>query len=123
MKEVAEKYLHENPPGLKMRWFTDGEHDLYIWRNENDELVRFQFAYGKSSEAEKMIEWFQGKGVTHSDIDDGERPGGIKRSPLVIRDGPWNPVTMLERFEKAAENIDKKIYDEVREIISEYIKN
>jgi hypothetical protein len=110
MREVPSRYVcTDSVPGLTERWFTDERHDLFVWTDPDGEPARFQFCYGRGTGDEQMIEWRRDGGVRHRRVDDGERGGRSKESPLIITNGAWNLADVRNRLIVAARGIDPVI--------------
>ncbi|MEW6775345.1 MAG: hypothetical protein AB1405_03575 [Bdellovibrionota bacterium] len=117
--------MTEVPPHLiaksegHLRWFSDARHDLFVWFGERDEIIRFQFCYGKGTAQEEVVEWRRGDHVKHSLVDDGEVPGSLKQSPLIVANGPWRPKDALEAFKAASGGIDPVVREPIEQILQE----
>ncbi len=104
-------------PGEPLRrWFTDERMDLITW-TEEDQIVGFQLTYDKPRN-EKVLSWNKETGFLHAGIDDGDRPGRHKGSPLMVMDGIFEFWRILGDFESRAEHMDPS----VAEFVSDRIK-
>lgn len=105
------------------RIFIDDYFDLYVWYEErNGPLIGFQLCYDKKG-AEHCITWKKGKGYLHNKIDDGEKPGNMKSSPILLKDGMFDNDDVLIRFDMASTDIDPDIRDIVMLQLKEYTEN
>ncbi len=92
------------------RWFGDSFFDLIVWFEEGDSISGFQLCYDKSKK-ERALTWRRQGGYIHEKIDDGEIPGRMKMTPILVPDGAFAKDTIAERFRREAENIDAEIRD------------
>jgi len=90
------------------RWFGDSFFDLIVWFEEGDSISGFQLCYDKSKK-ERALTWRRQSGYIHEKIDDGEIPGRMKMTPVLMPDGAFAKDTIAELFQQEAENIDPKI--------------
>lgn len=82
----------------KKRWFTSLSMDIFVWFNDDDEIISYQIAYNKPHD-EKALLWSKEKGYSHLGVDDGSNPGKHPCSPLLVADGLVKPdqiVSMLK---------------------------
>ncbi|MEJ5285315.1 MAG: hypothetical protein WHS77_09745 [Brevinematales bacterium] len=116
LKEI--KNVSQIPGEKKRRWFSSPDFDLFVFF-ENDEIVEFQLSYNKKDK-EKIVIWSKEVGFSHQAVDEGDHPGKIKRSPIIVPDGIFNKKEVLEDFIKESKNIDKKIANFVSEKLNSY---
>ncbi len=114
MREIAGRHVLGQGAAERMRWFSDSRHDLYVWLDDAGSVVQFLFTYDKGGEREQAVHWRAGAAVEHGVIDDGERPGGAKMSPLLTSDGPWTLAEVRARFESASGGVERAISSQVR---------
>ncbi len=78
--------------GLR-RWFTDKDFDLIVWYDfDNKNIDGFQLCYDKSN-FERALTWTRADNIFfHNKIDDGEIPGAIKQTPILVVDGLFEVV-------------------------------
>ena len=105
LKEI--KHISQIPGEKKRRWFTSKYFDLFVFY-ENGEIVEFQLSYNKS-ENEKIILWSKKEGFSHQGVDQGEHPGKVKRSPIIVPDGIFQKTLVLEKFIKESQDIDRDV--------------
>ena len=105
LKEI--KHISQIPNERKRRWFTDDFFDLFVFY-ENDEIVEFQLSYNKKDN-EKVIIWSKIEGFSHQQIDEGDHPGKVKRSPIIIPDGKLDKLFIIEKFRDESKKIDKEV--------------
>jgi hypothetical protein len=75
----------------RRRWFTSSTMDLFVWCDESDAIVGFQFTYDKGSR-ERALTWRLASGFVHDAVDDGEShmASRYKATPLLRTDGQPN---------------------------------
>jgi hypothetical protein len=100
--------------GLRRRWFTDEDLDLYLWFDERGGLLRMQLCYDKRGR-ERVLSWRRGQGFRHDRIDDGEGVPGKARSPILVIDGGCDAVALLRRFREASLQLNDEVFDLVYE--------
>ena len=104
--------IQQDAPGKTKRWFTSAEDDLYTWVSKDDEegeLIAFEFCYNKLDD-EHALHWHRGQAASHMRIDDGDNPGGHKRSPLAVTDGVADMDGIIERYRQVASHIEPVLY-------------
>lgn len=103
------------------RWFSDSYFDLIVWYTDDTqgEIVGFQLCYDKTG-TERAVTWRKGEGFSHNRIDDGERPFSSKMSPVLVADGVFDRDAILEKFEKAAEDVDPDLAAFIHIVLTEY---
>lgn len=106
LREIKETSQKIGAP--KRRWFVDSSMDLFVWINDDDEVVSFQLTYDKPH-AEKAITWSEEKGITHLGVDDGKRPGKHPGSPLLVKDGVIKPLKIVSMLSKNSGDLDPSI--------------
>jgi hypothetical protein len=64
--EIDPELIKQSGPYSRKRWFRDAEAecDLFLWQDERNKLVRFQFRYQNA-----LIEWDHQKGIRTGHID------------------------------------------------------
>ena len=78
----------------KKRWFSNSNMDLFIWFDDDDEIVSYQLTYDKPN-AEKALTWSAEHGFSHTGVDDGTRPGKHPGSPLLVANGAFEAAKIL----------------------------
>ena len=119
MTEVDPKYLSKDLKNENVRWFTDRSNDLFLWYEQNI-LIRFQFAFGKNTSSEQLVEWEIDKGIKEFTIDDGEQTinSRFKSTPIFSSETPLN-ADYVTAFSKLASKIDSKLYEEIFSYLTE----
>lgn len=113
MIEVDKKYLSKEYQENNVRWLTDSSHDLFLWY-ENQALIRFQFAFGKNTSHEQLIEWEFRRGIKEFTIDDGEQTinSRFKSTPIISSELTLTK-DYISAFSKLAGKIDSDLYEEI----------
>jgi len=102
------------------RWFTDEDFDLILWyEKEGTGVTGFQLCYDKGRK-ERALTWWNGQGFTHKRIDDGEVPGRMKMTPVLVRDGAFDHTSIAERFRCSSGQIDPEIREFVYDKMMHY---
>jgi hypothetical protein len=106
------------------RWFRSINMDLYVWytNKESEDIQGFQLCYKLGSE-EKALTWKKELGFIHNTIDDGEVPGSIKETPILVADGVFKPKKTLEDFLAQSKEIDNKVQNFVQDKIKGLLRN
>ena len=103
------------------RWFMDEFFDLIVWYDKQNKITGFQLCYDKVRN-EHALTWRSGRGFIHTRIDDGERPGSSKMSPILVADGAFDKMSIAERFKRESGQIDPEIAALVFEKVMTYPK-
>ena len=103
------------------RWFMDEFFDLIVWYDERNRITGFQLCYDKDRR-ERALTWRSNRGYSHTGVDDGERPGSSKMSPILAADGVFDSASVAERFKKESERIDPAVVAFVYEKVTQYAR-
>ena len=117
LREIKE--TSQNPGEPRRRWFSGSTMDLYIWQNEEDEIVSYQLTYDKPH-AEKALVWKKDKGFSHLGVDDGQNPGKHPGSPLFVEDGILVPSKIISGIMKYGDELDPTIKEFIVSGIEEH---
>lgn len=109
LKEIHN--ILQDSKDLSKRWFTSDDEDLYIWL-ENSKVVAFEYCYDKLK-SEHMLCWHEETLPVHSRVDEGEHPGGYKRSPICVPDGDVDPAQLALKFEASGNHIEPVLYRQI----------
>jgi hypothetical protein len=116
--EVKNVRQHKNE-GFR-RWFTDKDFDLIIWYDNNKKINGFQLCYNKSK-YERALTWTNSDNkFYHNKIDDGEVPGAVKESPILVADGLFDKINVANDFKESSIQIDPQVSNFVYKKILEY---
>jgi len=97
LREIKKTCERSNEP--RRRWFTSLGIDLFIWFSEDDEVLSYHLTYNKSHD-EKALTWSKEKGFSNLGVDDGSRPGKHPGSPLLVKDGVFQPDKIISMLRK-----------------------
>jgi hypothetical protein len=89
------------------RWFRSAEMDLFLWQDDEGNVVAFQLCFDKSGR-ERAFTWDQSRGVRHFIVDYGDR-AGFKMAPLMEPDGGPLPPDLPLRFRSEAAAMDRPV--------------
>ncbi|MCZ7648809.1 MAG: hypothetical protein M5U26_26715 [Planctomycetota bacterium] len=93
----------------RRRWFSDATFDLIVWHDEQGWLAGFQLCY-RVGGPERAIQYFEGLGYTHRDVDEGDvNEIGHKSAPILVAGGPFKKDLVIEAFRRASEMLDPPI--------------
>ncbi|MGE0484031.1 MAG: hypothetical protein AB7Q81_07815 [Gammaproteobacteria bacterium] len=93
--------VQQRPGEPPRRWFHAHDMDLFVWF-EGERIVRLHLAYALRADREHLYEWAADSGVRHARIDDGARPGGHPRAPLMGGATPLDAAALIARFSARA---------------------
>jgi hypothetical protein len=111
--------LRQHDEGYR-RLFYDGYFDLYIWyEREGGPLTGFQLVYDKRG-YQRSLTWTEAEGFSHNRIDEGERTGEVKMTPILVPDGSFDPQGVRPLFIKAAESLEPGLCAFVLEKLDAY---
>ena len=82
---------------FKRRWFSSSYFDLIIWQNDLSEITRFQLCYDKQGQ-ERALTWTEGRDFDHNYIDDGETTPLRNETPVLLADGLFPAMVVLDKF-------------------------
>ena len=102
------------------RWFNDPVLDLFVWYDDDENIIKFQLCYDKGAN-EHALTWSQASGYSHHGVDDGE--SGIyemKSSPILVPDGIVDTGKLSELFTGLGQKIDHDIFEFVIARIRDY---
>jgi hypothetical protein len=102
-------------------WFSGTSMDLFVWLNQDEEVVSYQFTYDKPH-TEKALTWKKGEGFLHFDVDDGSRPGKHPGSPMLNRDGKIKASKVIELLHKNSGDLQPFLKKFIISSIENYLK-
>ena len=101
--------VRQIPGEAHRRWFEDERMDLFLWV-EGEEVVGFQLSYDKP-DRERTLTWRRAGGYRHTRTDEGLRPGRHPGTPLLVADGAFDAVRVVDEFRRRATGLDPMITD------------
>lgn len=109
----------QKPDEPRKRWFSSPDMDLFVWLNDNDDIVGYHLTYDKKAQ-EKALTWKKDKGFTHSGVDDGSRPGKHPGSPLLTKDVSIQHYLLIRSLSKNKGDLDEDIHSFILAGIKEW---
>ena len=103
----------------RIKWFTDEYFDLVIWLGDDDTIVAFQLVYDRERHPHALT-WDKDNGYLHEKVDDGDRGGRMKMTPILLPDGIFRSDDVAEEFLKRSREIDPAVADFVYGKIAAY---
>ena len=93
----------------RRRWFASPTLDLFLWYDENDNLIQFQICYDKGPN-EHALTWHYQRGLVHYAVDDGEnRVFHMISTPIMTNEEEFDAEKISASFEKLAGDVEHKI--------------
>jgi hypothetical protein len=118
LREITNVKQIEGEP--RRRWFSDPALDLFVWYDDDANIIKFQLCYDKGFN-EHALTWSQVAGYAHHGVDDGE--SGIyqmKSSPILVPDGVVDTENVTGLFTDLGQKIDHDIFEFVITHIQNY---
>lgn len=112
MQELMEiTGIRQDVDGWHKRWFTSATEDLYVW--SNGRVVRaFEYCFDKDR-VERAIRWHCDYAPSYTCIDNGDHPGGYKRSPLLVAGDKPDITYVVRRFCRSARLIESSLFQAI----------
>lgn len=98
------------PNQLSKRWFSDMQHDLFVWLTVDGQITAFQFSYNKCAN-EHLLSWSAAYGYSHDRIDDGENSPFQTMSPIMVPDDAVDSAQVAESFRSVSELLEPEIVE------------
>lgn len=109
LEEISEIRQIEGEP--RRRWFTDPILDIYVWYDEDDNVIQFQISYDKGP-GEQALTWRREDGIVHHSVDDGE--SGIyrmKSTPVIVADTGYDPTRIADLIKQHGGKLEHDLYE------------
>jgi hypothetical protein len=106
LREITNARQAQDEP--KKRWFSSLNMDLFVWFNDDEEIISYHLTYNKPHD-EKALTWSKEKGFLHLDVDDGRRPGKHPGSPLLVQDGAIQPKKIVAMLKENQTELEASI--------------
>lgn len=116
---VEIRAVHQRAGEPPRRWFRGEDMDLFVWQ-EHGRIVRLQLAHAGRADREQLFEWDAVSGASHAYVDDGTRPGGHPRTPLLARGAPCDAPALAARFAERASTLEPTLRGFVLERLAEW---
>ena len=100
--------IQQYPDQPRRRWFFSPYFDLVVWHTREGRVVGFHLLYDRTGD-EKVFVWSEGAALRHFGVDDGERPGKIKMTPVLSNALPADAHDVAARFERESRNMDHRV--------------
>jgi hypothetical protein len=88
------------------QWFQDDYFDLFVFRDADGRLARFQLCYARDTRHERALDWARGRGLQHLRVrqryDDSQ---GREQSGALSLDAAAPAADLRQRFEAAAQRL------------------
>ena len=92
----------------RRRWFSSPSLDLFLWYDEDENIIQFQICYDKGPD-EHALTWNNKNRLTHHSVDDGEnRTFRMKSTAIMVSDSEFDADKIARLFEELAGNIEHK---------------
>lgn len=106
LSEILKVKQHPGEP--RRRWFASESLDLFLWYDDDENIVQFQICYDKGPQ-EKALTWNNNNGISHHSVDDGEnRTFRMKSTPIMLNSSDFDAEKIASRFEELAGNVEHK---------------
>ena len=102
----------------RRRWFTDPMLDIYVWYDDDDNVIQFQLCYDKGP-GEQALTWREGEGKVHHGVDDGE--SGVyrmKSTPVIVADTDYDPGKIITLVKKYGGKLEHDLYEFILSALS-----
>jgi len=119
LREIKETSQKRGEP--KKRWFSSLSMDLYIWLNDDDEILSYHLTYNKPND-EKALTWSKEHRFSHLGVDGGARPGKHPASPLLVEDGVFEPSKIISILKENSGELEPSIVNFIVSGIEGYFK-
>jgi hypothetical protein len=119
LREIKETGQKRGEP--KKRWFSNSNMDLFVWFNDDDEIVSYHLTYNKPND-EKALIWSEEHGFSHLGVDDGARPGKHPASPLLVENGVFKPSKIISMLKENSGELEPSIENFIASGIEEHFK-
>ena len=106
LREIKETSQKRGEP--KKRWYSSPSMDLFVWFNDNDEIISYHLTYNQLQD-EKALTWSREHGFSYFAVDDGLRPGKHPASPLLIEDGVFKPSIIISMLKENSGDLEPSI--------------
>jgi hypothetical protein len=90
-----------------------------VWYDNKKRITGFQLCYDKEHK-ERALTWRLKRGYSHTRIDDGERPGQTKMTPVLVADGIFEKQEIAEKFKRESKKIESGLSSFIYTKVLEY---
>lgn len=116
LQEIRDITQIEGEP--RRRWFTDPVLDIYVWFDDEDDVIQFQICYDKGP-GEQALTWRRGEGIVHHSVDDGE--SGIyrmKSTPVITGNTGYDPARIAGLIRQHGGTLEHYLYEFILSCLS-----
>ncbi len=100
--------VRQLPGEPERRWFSSPSLDLFLWYDDEKEIIQFQICYDKGPD-EHALTWHHQQGLGHHSVDDGEnRSFRMKGTPIMVSGSDFDAEKITADFEQLAGEIEYK---------------
>lgn len=101
-------HVDQKEADWQRRWFFDREMDLLLWLRDG-EIRGFQLCYDKTGDP-RALTWFAERGFAHNRVEERDEKRGVFRgSPLLLRNGVWDPRRLAAQFQSKSAGLEAGI--------------
>jgi hypothetical protein len=103
--------ISDTSPGLRRRWFTDADMDLYVWYDRHQQLVEFQLCYDKRGN-EQALAWDSESGLSHHLVNTGDaRPDTINQTALLQEETVPDISRVKALFTQTGQTLEHNLFE------------
>ena len=120
---LRENRINKGKPGQDFayaRMFSDRDHLLSVYFNTEDEIIRFVYVEGLSSDVRSSLTWSHANGLRYSSVDSGESSPLYNRTPIITGKLKLDPDEFLEEFLPLTGNVDTAIVEFIEEKLRDH---
>lgn len=107
--------LSEN--GLIRRSYASDYFDLFIWLDDQDQVIEFQLCYDKMGK-ERVLTWNQHGTITHRKVDAGKQQRQM--TSIYTPDGALPKSEVRSRFQQNSRALDQRLAEFIIDKIESY---
>jgi hypothetical protein len=109
LKEISN--LNDTSDNLKRRWFTDNRLDLYVWVDQDGNIVEFQLSYNKPQD-ERIVKWTRKNGLSHYHVENGDpSPYKADASAILQGEAKLDIAEVRKIFKQSAPKLDHDLHE------------
>jgi len=109
--------VRQDPEGFK-RLFSDETFDLYLWYNEEGNvLIGFQLVQKYHDEHDKAFTWEMNRGANYTSVYQQGKNNG---APLLMVNGSLDSKTLIHQFSSRAQYLPIEINEKILKTIEEF---
>ncbi|MGA8261634.1 MAG: hypothetical protein WB783_15590 [Arenicellales bacterium] len=106
--------VRQEPGRAVKQWFSDEAMDLFVWRDSQGGVEKFQLAFKVAGEEgagrERALTWSAATGFLQHRVDDGEqRPDRYKATPILVPSVDAPPEDLSSTFIDRSAELDPDV--------------